>query len=378
MKNFLLGISLLLALLLPSGSGRATLVTIPSPIYFPGNMGNVAGVPAFGNAAVIASGQYVAYVFTAREDMVVSHVGFRIAAASGSPAAEVRIETLDATGFCSGTLWATNTNGTTGTLTASTYTLQALTASASITKGQPYCVKIAYASGTSFTLLNLNGYPLWYAAVSPYQIVNTGTPTKSTMTSFSSTVALGSSSTSFYQVPGAFPANAYSSNTFNNSVAGAKRGMRFTIPYNARVVGIRFFAGAVSGDYNIILMDDAGNELNNSSTAVDGDTRAGSTNGAVLNFFDNTVTVTAGAAYRAVIEPTTTTNVNIGTVTLPSSTYQSASPAGTTAFYTTFTTAGGWVDSATDQIPSMDILIDQIDNGSGTGSTGGNSIIGVQ
>jgi hypothetical protein len=117
-------------------------------------------------------------------------------------------------------------------------------------------------------------------------------------------------------------------------------------------------------------MDDAGNELNSSSTAVDGDTTAASTAGTINNFFDNTVAVTAGTTYRAVIEPTTATNVTVGTVTLPSASYRTASPAGTTSHYTTFTTAGGWVDTATDQIPAMDVILDQIDNGAGGGVVG--------
>jgi hypothetical protein len=72
---------------------------------------------------------------------ITGHVGFRAGTAAGSPTIEVRIETLDASGLPSGTLWATNTNGTTGTVSSNTYVLWALTASASIAKGQMFCVR---------------------------------------------------------------------------------------------------------------------------------------------------------------------------------------------------------------------------------------------
>jgi hypothetical protein len=312
----------------------------------------------------------------AREDMVVSHVGFRVNGVTASPTAEVRIETLDASGMPSGTLWGTNTNGTTGTLTSNSYNLQALTASATISKGQAFFVKIAYASGTSFVLAQMGGWPLYYNSTLPYTVVNTGTPTKSIL-NVMATIALGSSSTTFYQVLGTMPVTAFTANSFSTSTAaGSKRGMRFTMPYRARCIGLRYWNGGASGDCNVILMDDSGNELSSSSTAYDGDINVtGSNNGSLILFFDNTVTLTAGTTYRVVVEPTTTTNVTVGTLTLPSASYRSASPSGTMAHFTTYTTAGGWVDTATDQIVGIDILIDQIDDGAGSGG-GGQRVFG--
>lgn len=76
-----------------------TLVTLPSPIYWPGNAGALAGGPSLVTVATLdASGEYAAYVQVAREDMVISHVGFRAGTATNSPTVEVRIETLDSSG----------------------------------------------------------------------------------------------------------------------------------------------------------------------------------------------------------------------------------------------------------------------------------------
>ena len=163
---------------------------------------------------------------------------------------------------------------------------------------------------------------------------------------------------------------------FSNSVAGAKRGLRFTIPMNARIVGIRLSTQNSAGDYNVCIYDDAGSELSNSCTAYTGAVAPAAATGVNWTFLDNTVTVTAGTTYRAAIEPTSATNVRLDAFVLPSASYRGATPIGTTGHYTTFTTAGGWVDSATDTVPLMDILLDQVDNGTGAGTSGGRIIGG--
>lgn len=348
-----------------------TLVSLPSPILWPGIAVTVAGAPTIAAGPTVdAAGEYIAYVFCAKEDMVVSHVGFRAGTSTGSPTIEVRIETVDASGLPSGTLWATNTNGTTGTVSSNTNVLQALTASASITKGQVFCVKIAYASGTSQVIQVINNINTIPSASLPYIVTNTGTPTKSAFGNNSSLVALGSSSTTFYHVPGAYPLSAAGAGTFNNTNS-AKRGLRFTPPMNCRVIGIRWFSASAVGDYNAVIYSDAGSELSSSSTAFDGDYSGGIV--ATSVYFDNPVTLTAGTTYRAAIEPSSATNVNVSTITLPTVNYRTSSPAGTTAHYTTFATAT-WTDTATDTLPLLDILIDQVDDGAGSG---GGGVIGV-
>jgi len=350
-----------------------TLVSLPSPIHWPGILGSSVGAPGVGaSSSLTSAGHYSAYVFIAREDMTISHVGFRTGTATGSPTADVRIETIDpATGLPNG-LWATNTNIVTGTLSANTWGLQALTASASITKGVAFCVKIALATGTNMTVAQISNSNWLFQSNLPYQVVNTGTPTKTVLNSTAALIALGSSSTTFYQVYGSFPYNSAAAGLFNNTNS-AKRGLRFTPPMDCRAIGIRWFTGTAVGDYNAIIFNDAGTELSSSSTAFEGDLSAASGNAAHTVFFDSPVTLAAGTTYRAVIEPSSATNVNVSTFVLPSADYLGASPAGTVAHYTTFATAT-WTDSATSTLPMMDIIIDQIDDGAGSG---GGGVIGV-
>lgn len=321
------------------------------------------GTPAIGTALNISNvAHYGAYIFSAREDMTVSHVGFYPGTATGSPTIEVRIETVDTSGNPSGTLFGTNTNGTTGTVSSNTWTLQALTASASITKGQMFCVKLKLNSGTSLNLQHLTNVSIGGGLTAPYQVLNGGSPTKGALVTLPC-LAIGSSSTTFYNVTGIMPITAYTAGTFNNT-SSAKRGLRFVPNFNCRAVGVRWFKSTNAGDFNIILMNDAGTELSSSSTAYDGDHAQNAASGLAHLCFDNAVTLTAGTAYRIVVEPSSATNANVSVITLPSSDYFSATPAtaATTAQYTTF--AGSWTDSTT-ELPLMDVLIDQIDNGAG-------------
>lgn len=348
-----------------------TLVSLPSPIYWPGNFGSTSGTPGITNGLVTvsAAGHYGAYVFCAKEDMTISHVGFRAGTAVGSPTIEVRIETVDASGLPSGTLWATDTNGTTGTITSSSNVLQALTASASVARGQVFCVKLAYASGTSQQILQWSNVNYNFQSSLPYIVTNTGTPTKGLMNTSFAAVSFGSSSTTFYQVPGASPGSSTTGGAFNNTNS-ARRGLRFTPPMSCRVCGLRWYNSNSSGDYNVAIFNDAGTELSSSSTAFDGDHNAASANGTIIAFFDNPVTLTAGTTYRVAVEPSSATNAHVSAFVLPSADYRGGTAAGTTAHYTTYA-SGSWTDTATDTIPFMDILIDQIDDGAGTGGGGG-------
>lgn len=371
-KLFGIFLSFVLALA-PISAGQATLVDLPAPIAYPGIANNISTSPTLSTVATVdAAGEYVAYIFSARENMVVSHVGFRAGTATGSPTAEVRIETVDAAGLPSGTLWATNTNGTTGTVTTNSNPLQALTASASITKGQVFCVKIVYASGTSLIIQQLAGHVLFGVSGLPYQVINTGTPTKTAVTT-NPLIAFGSSATTFYNVPGTMPLSAIAGATFNNTNS-AKRGLKFTLPMNARIIGLRFWAVSSVGDFNAAIFDSSGAVVGSSSTAYDGDQNANTTSGMTYVYFTNPVTATAGTAYYAAIEPTSATNANMPVITLPTSDYFTSTPAGTTAVYSAFATSS-WTDSTT-QLPVLDIIIDQVDNGAGSGGGGGRIIGG--
>lgn len=350
-----------------------TLVSLPSPILWPGLTGLANGNPALANAATLdASGEYQAYVFVAKEDMVVSHIMFRAGTVAGSPTCTVGIETVDASGIPAGSAGFGSANGTTATISSNTTVLTALGASATIPRGSLFAVKITYASGTSVISQVMGTYASPYNTNIPYSVTNvSGSPVKA-IVSYVPIIALGSSSTVFYNLPQAMPLTAYTGGGFNNTNS-AKRGLKFTPPMRCRAIGVRWFNSTGAGDFNagIYTGDASGTELSSSSTAFDGDAGSASANGSVTVYFDNAVTLTAGTAYRVAIEPTSATNCNVSTFTLPSSDYFTATPGGANSVYSALASST-WTDSTT-QIPLMDVIIDQVDDGTGSGS----GVVGV-
>lgn len=353
-----------------------TMVSVTTPITYP-IMSRANGLPALNsnaNVTLDAAGEYTAIIFMAYEAMTISHVGFGVTTATGSPTADVRIETVDASGLPSGTLWATNTNIVTGALSTG-WGLHALTASASVSAGQMVCVKVAYNSGTALALTRFSNVQLGGSEGLPYAVLNTGTPTKTVLT-LSLAWAVGSSATSFYTFTGLIlPASSVSNDVYANT-DGNRRGVRFRVPFACRCIGALDWNGSQNGDYNVSLYSDGGTELE--SVSVDGDHSVVGTNALQNVFFDTQVSLSAGTWYRFVKTPTSVTNDHISVTTLPSANYMGGFGWGNgNAHYTTFTTGGGWVDSATDQIPTfMRLLIDQIDDGTGSGASGGGHILG--
>lgn len=324
--------------------------------------------PGAGNATTMdAAGEHYSWVGPAPQDMTISHVGFNPGTATGSPTVDLRIETVSlSTGQPSGTLWAANTNKVSGTITTNTWQLEALTASASITKGQFFAVKMIYNSGTS-VILRRSGTRAGMAV--PYKVINVSAGDVTSGISEYIGLVVGSSSTSFYNLSAMMPFTAIANNAFNNTNS-AKRGLRFQVPFKCRCVGLWCYLNGVDADMNVGLADDAGSELSSSSTAID-DLATSSANAQISSFFfDNAVTLSAATWYRAFQEPTSATNTNISTWTLPSSNYRSGTAWGSNAHYTTFATAS-WDDTATDTIPWMGIIIDQLDDGASAGGGGG-------
>ena len=342
------------------------LVSASSPAFlWPGNsiIGGVTN-PSFSTRTTVdASGEYHAIVTQAQEDMSISHIGWYNGGVAGSPTADIRIETVTAsTGLPSGTLWATNTNVVTGTLTANTWVVYALGATATILRGQLYAVKFLYNSGTSFNFVEYSSS----GAIGISAALNTGTPSLAT-SGVMAPIGLGSSSTAMYLVPGLRPINGLSNTSFNNT-SGGRRGVRFQVPFACRLRGVRFMkAIAQTGDFNFGVWDNGGTEVGSSITASDFSAFNGTNAGWHELMFDSAPSLSANTNYRVALEPTSSTNVNMYHMTAASNALFSGNPGGSTAHLTTYTTGGGWDDSATTTVPWFDLLLDQIHDGASSG-----------
>ena len=332
-------------------------------LIWPGFMRYHTATGADGARTTIdGAGEYFAVIFCAQEDMAISHVYFRPHAVAGSPTCEIRIETVDSsTGFSTGTLWATDTNIVTGTLDTTGAT-HALTASASISRGQWFAVKFLYNSGTSFTTREMNAIANNSAFC--YTDINTGTPTKGTV--LGCVMAVGSSATSFYQLPGHhYPESGMPGTGSINNTNGARHGARFMTPFKCEIHGV--VVGILTFNaFDITFYDDSGNVISGATASALAGPH-GMTSGRCGVLIGTPFTPDTNTWYRVAVVPTSASNVALRTVAVPSLDYLTALPGKGNVRRTDYTTAGGWSDANEAQLPEIDLLIRRIDDGASAG-----------
>lgn len=336
------------------------LVGIKNSFLYPGLAYSNTSIPSVGGPATLdAAGEYSSWVGQAVEDMVISHVGVGYSSPTGAPTAKISIQTIGTDGLLSAD-WNT-TEMTTGSLgAASAFAVFALTNSATITKGQFFGVKVMYNSGTSFSTRMTGGAGLWTGP--PYQIVNTGTPTKGRLTSAHQLI-VGSSSTVFYCLPGMTSLYTIKATPTFNNTAGLIRGVHFSLPFDARISGIVVNQNTEIGNIDIAVRDSAGTIVGNTNTSIDGDYNPVGGNTRRL-FFDTAATLDAGTFYKVTIEPTSATNTHMDCGQVTSADYKTALPAGANWYYTD--NNGGW-NTVTTDIPMIDLIFDQISDGASAG-----------
>ncbi len=351
------------------------LQTLASPLLWPGNAIYVnTANPVVTALDAVDSGHYGAYIYSAPRDATISHLWLTCQAVAGSPTVECRVETVTA-GAASGTLFNAaggGSTGTSGTLTAGTSTLVALTASAATVKGDKVAIVYKYASGTTFTTQSLGSTTNAFNGT-PYRATNkTGSVVKGD--SHSICFAVGTSATTFEPLAGIRPVVSLGGGTFNNT-SGAARAALFTVPFKCRIVGCRMFMSGSAGDFTVSITtgDASGTEISNSSTAFTGSFTSAATTCREF-YFDNAVTPTVGTAYRLVLTPTSATNCTMQTMVLPSSAYLTAMPGGSNFYYSSLASST-WTDDAT-QVPFMDLMLDQLDDGVQVASSGARIIGG--
>lgn len=301
-------------------------------------------LPQQGWRDLTAVGNSISWVIPAPIDMEASHFALRIGSVAGSPTVTVSAHVVSATtGLVTG-LWATGTEVTSGTLTANTNITLAAGATASISRGDVVAFTVALASGTSAQVMAPAGLVQLVGGM-PYIITTTGgTPTKSPFTA--SGLAVGSSATEFYSLPGFFPFSTIplgASAAFNNASAITRRGVRFVAKFTAYLIGARMIQSVShNGNFELRLYTAAG-ALIGTATAVNGTFKQ-----AVPRYTDlylaapEDLLVTAGVEYRFVMVPTSTTDCYFTRLNLASSDFYSAHH-GADWQYTEYD--GAWDDS---------------------------------
>jgi len=156
-----------------------------------------------------------------------------------------------------------------------------------------------------------------------------------------------------------FPIKSLNATNFNSSSTPNERGLRFVLPFGARVSGA-WVRCALPAAADVVLYDASDNVLASSSLSAD----LNRNGNAYVPFAP---TELAAGTYRLTFKPTTTSNVSLYDFDVESNAHLAAVEGGVEWYYTERTDGGSWTDTTTKR-PWMGLLFDGIDVG---GSSGG-------
>ena len=311
-------------------------------------------------------------VFQAQEAFTIDKVKFLTRTVTTGAIMDVRVETVSTTdGFPSGTLWATNTNVShtiEDTDDSVWLTTASLTAAATIAKGDQVAVVIvnpAVSPGNmalmGWTIFNTFQTELFLFTSSWAQTAQSP-----------AMILLNSSSTVMY-IPGSAPFDtASASNTVNTGSTPDEYGLKFQLPFPARINGCMFWKLAFNAgaDFDIVLYDAADTALFTAAQSVDQSLFQARDVSIDAIGFSETVDLSANTVYRLVAKPTTANSMFIRYATFDDAADLRGSYWGEKFVSTERTTNGGspsaWTDGTVEQ-PYMSLHLSGFDDGLNVG-----------
>lgn len=307
-----------------------------------------------------AASEKAAIVFAAPKTGTIDRVGFMVRAMTTSATVDVRLETVDASGNPSGTLFGTNTNVAKSTLVANTYYEVTLTAGASVTRGQKLALVIVNpaVSAGNFEI----GRTGAVISTFPFTAHWTGS------WAFAGNPWIGHirySDGSYPRTEGFIP-GIVAAIAYNLNATTDEAGNKMTLPFACKVSGIWTYnlVTSATGDWDAVLYDDLDNVIK--SVSMDGDLTAklASSNVPFICPFDSEITLYAGQVVRVIKKPTTATNVQIPYFSVTANAYAEALPGGLSVVGTTRVNAGAWTDNPA--VPSgIGLIISALPDGAG-------------
>lgn len=339
------------------------LQTLPVPLLYPSWLQHRNTISVTTTIAINGAGKHMSLVFLVPKTGNISAIGYLPGTVSGAGSLDVRLETVAGTGFPSGTLFGTNTNGASSP-TSNTWAWVTLTAAAAVTRGQIVAAKLLYASGTSVT-------PQVMATNAP---PDTGFPYTALFTTADAVdagpliigIKYDDGSVSFIGNP--IASSTTVSQTINTGTTPDEVGIKFTVPFSCKVSGAIYSTSAAGTTYAVKLYDGSDNLLE-SVTGIDGDHVSDATSSRFV-LFDTDVTLSPSTVYRLTLLPEAASNITIYRLSVDASASRGGLPGGLDAMKTERTDAGAWTDTNT-QWPFIGLVISALDDGAGGGGGGG-------
>lgn len=322
-------------------------------IDLPPNWGTNAGVSTL---TMDGTTTKIGFVFQVSQSGTISKLYFSIGTITTNQTLKVGLQTVDSSGKPTGTAYG---GSSTATLTPTAATINSVTlgTSATATAGDVVALVVEWDSTTGSLVLN-------------YFNVNSPLPYRLSFTSGAwGGIAQG---IPFCQIEyddgtrpphGCVPAYQGTSDAFKSDSNPDERGIKFTLPFPARVIGAWLTVSApASANFDIVLYDSGGSVL--TSCSIDVAKYKNNLAQAYRVFFGTRVSLVAGSAYYLIVKPTqATANVTLARWNFSTSSALRATFA-PNAWQAVRTDAGAWTEDQT-QLPSMGLVIDKLDDGAG-------------
>lgn len=336
----------------------------------------------------------MAWIGTSPVTDSITTIYFRTQTVTTGADVDVRIETVSS-GRPSGELWDTTTNivVTVADGDDNVWKTATLTSAASLNAGDQFAIVIASSAGSPNMGLATGSdslSPSGFCGSFPSLVANTtGSYAVVTLLPRSFEWIVEFSSAGIKYMPSLSPLDgAMTLTAFNSGSDPNERALRFIVPFKCRIVGARVSLanGNAGADLTMSLWDSTGDTDAEALAQVvlDADSKTVVTSdGYVSAFFDTAVTLTVGSTYYIGIRADTANNQSLYEL----STAGSGEPAGaikafpaesTNLYLATRTWSGGSAGSwstTTTTLPVIELLIDQLDDGSG-GSPSNANILG--
>lgn len=323
----------------------------------------------FRMSTIDGADEYVALVTRVWKTGNIRNVGFRTGTVTtgGADDLDIRIETVDANGDPSGTLWDTDTNVAHNLLDSDDNTFLVtgnLTASAAVVRGESEIAIKIKNPAANFATAQITKMDQQFNQFS-YTVDSLGAgPVKSV---FSMAMALQYDDGIYYPIDGVWPFSAESRGLASSP---EEDGAKFQVSFSCKVIGAIVWA-EFDNDSSLVLRADGSpgsvltsKALNKNHVAVPG------SSGRHIIYFEDEVELSANTDYRLLVDRGgALTGVHFFSTL--NAALMNATPGGTNFIRTHGTGAGAFTDVDT-ETPVMSLIISELDDGAG----GGLSFIG--
>lgn len=319
--------------------------------YFPLPLVGAANLWNFDNMLLNASGEKAAYICSAPFTGNITAVAFRVGTSTTGDTVDVRVETIDASGDPSGTLFGANTNGAQVVSTSNNqWYLTTLTSPAAVTKGDRIAIVVVQgAGGGDFNVQRFQGANV---IANVYSDHDTAGWTKGTSQMPIGALSYGGT---YYNTLGVHPWSGRGAVAFGSGSSPDERGMIFNTPFSLRVTG-----AVMHGDFDnacdVVLYDTDGSTVLATAPVISAERQINGKAGQFIELPANYV-LKPDADYRIVVKPTTAGTVILDDITVPSAAYLDAMDCGQQFRMTQRTNAGAWTDTATKR-PMISLIAD--------------------